>query len=101
MAFPYVCQIYPPLDLDLILVFFGLIFFGALTLAVVLDRRAGNHQEIELITRIYNGFIPLPWILAATLFINGRLDAQKNVVYYPTSDVGRVNSKGIVKGIGR
>src|SRR6266481_4120222 len=98
LAFPYVSQIYPPLDLDWILVFFGLIFFGALTLAVVLERRARNHQEIELIKRIYNGFIPLPWILAATLFINGRLDAQKNVVYYPTSVVGRFNMKGIVKG---
>jgi hypothetical protein len=98
LAFPYISQIYPPLDLDWILVFFGLIFFGALTLAVVLERRARNHQEIELMKRIYNGFIPLPWILAATLFINGRLDAQKNVVYYPTSVVGRFNMKGIVKG---
>ncbi len=80
LAFPYISQIYPPLDLDLILVFFGLIFFGALTLAVILERRARNHQEIELMKRVYNGFIPLPWILAATLFINGRLDSQKNVV---------------------
>src|SRR3981189_2776017 len=42
LAFPYISQIYPPLDLDLILVFFGLIFFGALTLAVVLERRGGG-----------------------------------------------------------
>ncbi len=98
LAFPYISQIYPPLDLDLILVFFGLIFFGALTLAVILERRARNHQEIELMKRVYNGFIPLPWILAATLFINGRLDSQKNVVYYPTVVVGRFNMKGIVKG---
>src|SRR5260221_9166151 len=98
LAFPYISQIYPPLDLDLILVFFGLIFFGALTLAVVLERRARNHQEIEFMKRVYNGFIPLPWILAATLFINGRLDSQKNVVYYPTVVVGRFNMKGIVKG---
>jgi len=70
LAFPYISQIYPPLDLDLILVFFGLIFFGALTLAIILERRARNHQEIELMKRVYNGFIPLPWILAATLFVN-------------------------------
>src|SRR6266478_599861 len=95
---PYVSQIYPPLDLDLILVFFGVIFFGALTLAVVLERRARNHQEIERMKRVYNGFILLPWILAATLFVNGRLDAQKNVVYYPTVVVGRFNMKGLVKG---
>lgn len=98
LAFPYISQIYPPLLLDLILVFFGVIFFGALTLAVILERRARNHQEIELLKRIYNGFIPLPWILAATLFINGRLDSQKSVFYYPTVVVGRFNMKGIVKG---
>lgn len=98
LAFPYVSQIYPPLELDLILVFFGVIFFGALTLAVVLERRARNHNEIEVLKRIYNGFIPLPWLLAATLFINGRLDSQKNVVYHPTEVVGRFNMKGIVKG---
>src|SRR5260221_9666404 len=98
LALAYIIEIDPPLDLDLILVFFGLIFFGALTLAVVLERRARNHQEIELMKRVYNGFIPLPWILAATLFINGRLDSQRNVVYYPTVVEGRFNMKGIVKG---
>jgi hypothetical protein len=77
LAFPYISQIYPPLDIDLMLIFFGLIFFGVLFLAVVLERRARNRQEIEILKRIYAGFIPLPWILAATLFINGRLDAQK------------------------
>lgn len=98
LAFPYISQIYPPLDLDLILVFFGVVFFGALTLAIILERRARNHQEIELMKRVYNGFVPLPWILAATLFINGRLDSPKNVVYYPTVVVARFNMKGIVKG---
>jgi hypothetical protein len=98
LAFPYISQIYPPLELDLILIFFGVIFFGALTLAIILERRARNHQEIEVMKRIYQGFIPLPWILAATLFINGRLDAQKNVAYYPTRVEGRFNMKGLVKG---
>ena len=98
LAFPYVSQIYPALDLDLILIFFGVIFFGALTLAIILERRARNHQEIELMKRVYHGFIPLPWLLAATLFVNGRLDAQKNVVYYPSVVVARFNMKGIVKG---
>src|ERR1700724_2839332 len=65
LAFPYVSQIYPPLDLDLMLIFFGIIFFLALTLAVILERRARQHNEIEVLKRIYAGFIPLPWILAA------------------------------------
>jgi hypothetical protein len=97
LAFPYISQIYPPLALDLVLIFFGLVFFGALTLAILLERRARNHQEIEIMKRVYNGLIPLPWILAATLFFNGRLDSQ-NVVYYPTVVVARFNMKGIVKG---
>jgi hypothetical protein len=98
LAFPYVSQIYPPLDLDLMLVFFGLLFFLALALAVILESRARQHQELEILKRIYSGFIPLPWILAATLFLNGRLDSQKNLAYYPTSVVSKFNMKGIVRG---
>jgi hypothetical protein len=98
LAFPYVSQIYPPLDIDAMLVFFGLIFFGVLFLAVILERRARKRQEIEVLKRIYAGFIPLPWILAATLFVNGRLDSQKNVAYYPTAVESRFYMKGIVRG---
>jgi hypothetical protein len=98
LLFPYVSQIYPPLELDLMLVFFGLIFFLALTLAVILDRRARKRQEIEVLKRIYAGFVPLPWILAATLLVNGRADAAKNIAYYPTTVVSKFNMKGIVRG---
>ncbi len=98
LAFPYVSQIYPPLDLDLMLVFFGLLFFVVLTIAVILEKRARQHRELEVLKRIYSGFIPLPWILAATLFVNGRLDSQKNMVYYPTVVVSKFNMKGIVRG---
>jgi hypothetical protein len=98
LLFPYVSQIYPPLELDLMLVFFGVIFFVALTVAVFLDRRARKWQEIEVLKRIYLGFIPLPWILAATLVVNGRLDSAKNIAYYPTNVVDSLNMKGIVRG---
>jgi hypothetical protein len=98
LAFPYVSQIFPPLDLDLMLVFFGVLFFLALTVAVILERRARQHKELEVLKRIYSGFIPLPWILAATLFINGKLDSQKNLQYYPTAVVSKFNMKGIVRG---
>ena len=57
LAFPYVSQIYPPLDLDLMLVVFGGIFFAALTMAVILDRRARNHQELEVLKHAYSGCI--------------------------------------------
>src|SRR5580704_8164883 len=85
LLFPYVSQLYPPLDLDLMLVFFGLLFFVALTLAFFLERRARKRQELENLKRIYSGFIPLPWLLAAALFLNGKLDSPKNLVYRPTS----------------
>jgi hypothetical protein len=98
LAFPYVSQIFPPLDLDLVLVFFGLLFFMALAIAVVLEKRARQHKELEVLKRIFSGFIPLPWILAATLFVNGRLDSQKNLAYYPTVVVGKFEMKGIVRG---
>jgi hypothetical protein len=101
LLFPYISQIYAPLDLDAMLVFYGVAFFVALALAVILDRRARKHQELELLKRIYSGFVPLPWILAATLFLNGRLDSQKNVAYHPTTVVGRYNMPGLVRGTKR
>jgi hypothetical protein len=101
LAFPYISQIYPPLDLDLMLVFFGVIFFVALAIAVVLDRRARNRQDLEVLKRIYSGFIPLPLILAATIFINGKLDARKNVAYHATTVEGRYNMPGVVRGTRR
>ena len=101
LAFPYVSQIYPPLDLDLMLVFFGVIFSMGLTIAVILDRRAQKRRELEVLKRVYSGFIPLPWILAATLLANGALDAQKNVIYHPSTVDSRYNMPGIVRGTRR
>jgi hypothetical protein len=101
LAFPYVSQIYPPLELDLMLVFFGALFFVALTIAVILDRRAQNRREVEVLKRVYLGFIPLPWILAALLLANGALDSKDNVTYYPTTVYNRYNMPGIVRGTRR
>ncbi len=97
LLFPYVSQIYPPLDLDLMLVFYGLVFFVGLALAVFIDRRTRKHGEIEIFKRVYSGFIPLPWILAATLLVNGRLDSVKPE-FHPTSVVSKWEMKGIVRG---
>lgn len=101
LTFPYASQIFPPLDLDLMLVFFGAIFFVGLAIAVVLDRRAQNRRELEALKRLYAGFIPLPWILAATLLVNGKLDVQKKVAYYPTTVDSRYNMPGVVRGTRR
>jgi hypothetical protein len=101
LVFPYISQIYPPLDLDWMLVFFGVLFFVALTIAVVLDRRARSRQDLEVLKRVYAGFIPLPLILAATIFINGKLDSKRNVTYHPTTVDSRYNMPGIVRGTRR
>jgi hypothetical protein len=101
LAFPYVSQIYPPLDLDLMLVFFGMLFFVGLTIAVVLDRRARNRRELEVLKRVYSGFIPLPWILATMLLANGALDSKERLTYYPTTVESRYNMPGIVRGTRR
>jgi len=98
LIFPYITPIYPPLDLDLMLVFFGLLFFVALTIAVILDRRARKHQEIEILKRVYAGFIPLPWILAAAIFLNGKLDSPAEKAYIPTQVQGKFLMKGLVRG---
>src|SRR5262249_1520736 len=98
LLFPYVTPIYPPLDLDLMLVFFGVLFFVALAIAVILDRRARKHQEIEILKRVYAGFIPLPWILAASIFLNGRLDSASKVAYAPAQVQGKFLMKGLVRG---
>src|SRR5215475_6099285 len=98
LLFPYITPIYPPLDLDLMLVFFGVLFFVALAIAVILDRRARKHQEIEILKRVYAGFIPLPWLLAASIVLNGKLDSPTNVRYVPAQVQGKFLMKGLVRG---
>ena len=69
-----VSRLYPPLDSDPILIFVGVMFFLVLSLGFWIDLRARRHQEVELMKRIYFGFLPVPWLLTALLFINGRFD---------------------------
>jgi hypothetical protein len=98
LAFPYVSQIYPPLDADAMLVFFGIVFFGALGLAIFLDRRARARKDLEILKHLFMGLIPIPFILSVGLFLNGKLDSTKNVTYHTTTVVGRFQMKGIIRG---
>jgi hypothetical protein len=68
-------QIFPPLDLDAMLIFFGVLFFVALYLAFWIDRRAHQRRDSEILKRIFYGLLPLPWILAGLLFVNGKFDS--------------------------
>jgi hypothetical protein len=101
LLFPYVSQIYPPLDLDGMLVFFGLVFFATLALAIVLENRARGRKEIEVLRHLFSGLIPIPFILLAALVLNGRLDSSRNVAYHAAVVESRYQMKGVVRGTRR
>ena len=101
LLFPYVSQLYPPLDVDAMLVFYGLVFFVALALAVFLDRGAHARKDIEILKHLFTGLIPIPFILSVGLFLNGRLDSPKNVTYHEATVQGRYLMKGVVRGTRR
>ena len=98
LLFPYLSQVYAPLDLDAMLVFFGLVFFALLYSAMFLDRSARARKDIEVLRHLFTGLIPIPFILSVGLFLNGKLDSPKNVLYHPTTVVGRYQMKGISPG---
>jgi hypothetical protein len=98
LLFPYISQLYPPLDLDAMLVFFGVVFFAALGLAIYLDRSARAHKDIEVGRHLLSGLIPVPFIFATALFLNGRLDSPENIRYHPSIVDSRYQMRGIVRG---
>src|SRR5260370_33410435 len=49
LLFPDVSHIYPPLDNDVMLVFFGMVHFLTLTLAIMLESRVRCRKEIAVI----------------------------------------------------
>lgn len=89
-------QLFPPLDYDAMLIFLGLLFFFALSLGFLLDRRARRRGEVEAIKRIYFGFAPLPWIFAVMLFANGKLDYAPPVSHAATV-VGKFQMPGFMR----
>jgi hypothetical protein len=98
LAFPYLSQLYPPLDLDEMLVFFGVVFFATLALAIYLERSARAHKDIEVSRHLLSGLIPIPFIFSVALVLNGRLDSPKNIAYHPSTVDSRYQMRGIVRG---
>jgi hypothetical protein len=74
LLFVPVSRAFPPLELDGIMIFVGVLFFAVLALGLWMIQRVRANKDIEVFKRIYFGFLPLPWILSALLFVNGRLD---------------------------
>ncbi|HEY4581123.1 MAG TPA: hypothetical protein VIG89_08820 [Candidatus Acidoferrales bacterium] len=89
-------QAFPPLELDAILIFGGVLFFAVLGLGLWMIQRARGKREIEVLKRIYFGFLPLPWILAVLLFVNGRLDTTPPQLQ-TTSVVGKFRMPGALR----
>jgi len=87
-------QVYPPLEIDAILIFAGVVFFFSLALGYWIDVRARKRQEVEVLKRIYFGMIPVPWIFAAMLFLNGKLDTSRPV-RIPAMVVGKFSTNGL------
>src|SRR5450432_1120616 len=98
LLFPYLSQIYAPLDLDAMLVFFGVVFFATLGLAIFLDRSARAHKDIEVGRHLLSGLIPIPFIFSTALFLNGRMDSTANVRYHPSVVDSRYQMRGVVRG---
>ena len=96
MAFLPAAQEYPPLDLDQMLVFLGVVAAVALVLAILLDRRARGGQPLEALRRIFRGLLPLPWILSALLFVNGKFDHAAPAVA-ATHVVSKFTMPGLVR----
>ncbi len=88
-------QVFPPLDLDAIFIFVGLIFFAALTMAFTIDRLARQRRDVAVLKRIYFGLIPLPWVFAAMLYCNGKFDIAAQT-RYSAQVVGRFNMSGFL-----
>jgi len=101
LLFPTLSQVYPPLDLDAMLVFYGVVFFAALLLAILLDRQARSRKDIELLKHLFTGLIPIPFILTVALFLNGKLDSRNDLTYHATTVEGRYLMKGVVRGTKR
>lgn len=87
-------QAFPPLEIDGISIFVGLLFFLVLGLGLWMVNRARQRKEIELVKRVYFGLLPVPWILAALLFVNGKFDGTP-----PKREVASVVAKSSIPGL--
>jgi hypothetical protein len=87
-------QVFPPLEIDAILIFAGVVFFLSLALGYWIDVKARKRQEVEVLKRIYFGMIPVPWIFAGMLFLNGKLDTSPPV-RIPATVVGKFSTNGV------
>lgn len=95
LVFVSASQVFPPLDLDLMLIFVGVVFFVGLGLSVVIDQRARQRGDVEIFKRLFFGLVPLPWIVAMLLLGNGKFDTS-HAKRIPARVVSRFNMPGLL-----
>jgi hypothetical protein len=96
ILFVPVSQAFPPLEIDGIIIFVGIVFFAVLAMGLWMIQRARSNQDIEVLKRIYFGFLPLPWILSALLFVNGKLDLSPPQIE-TTTVVSKFRMPGVIR----
>jgi len=89
-------QVYPPLELDGIFIFIGAVVFVALTMAVLVDRRSRRGQRVEVLRRLFVSLVPVPWLLAGLLIVNGKFDTAPPVSH-TTSVIGKFAMPGALR----
>jgi hypothetical protein len=95
LAFVVATYRYPPLDVDGMLVFCGVVFFLGLGLAIWVERGALRGSQVAIRKRLFLALLPVPWLLAGLLVVNAKLDDAKVRRHY-TRVVGKFSMSTIV-----
>jgi hypothetical protein len=95
LVFVPASQVFPPLELDVMFIFVGLVFFAALAMAFTIDLLARQRRDVLVLKRIYFGLIPLPWVIAAMLYFNGKFDGAAQTRFH-AQVVSRFNMSGFL-----
>jgi hypothetical protein len=96
VAFLPVVHYYPPLELDAMYIFLGIVSFVVVFTAVWIDRRARRQAPVEALKRVCYGLLPVSWLLTSMLFLNGRFDSSPPVSH-PTVVVGKFSMPGMLR----
>ena len=81
------------MELDAILIFVGVVFFAAVGMLVWIEQLAKRGKYVEPHKRVFFALVPLPWIFAAFLFINGRFDTSPPI-QHESRVVGKFSMPG-------
>ncbi len=67
-------RIYPPLEIDRMFIFFGVLFVVTLGLVIWVEYGLRRDRSVEIGSRILRSLVVVPWFLTALLLANGHFD---------------------------